>query len=459
MHVGWAAVFDPPEQGRRPTFEELRDHIESRLDRAPRYRQRLAPVPFGMHDPVWVDDDRFDAGRHLLRAPFTNLDQIVSAAMSAPLERSRPLWECWIAPELDDGRMAVVGKVHHCMVDGLAAVELGALLLDPEPDAPPSVPDVWRPEPAPGALTRLARGVVDRAVEEASLVQLPARIAGSPARIAGAVADTRRAALAVADSFASPARPSRALNPDNSSLRHLGRLSRPIEDLKRIRTHFGTTLNDVVLAVSAGGVRSFLDKRGEDTDRLRAMVPAATRDAGAAGALGNSISFMFMDLPMGETDPARRLEAIHAATRARKENGQPQGGATVLGALGYAPRLVQRVLTRLVSSPRTFNLVVSNIPGPREPLWMLGCLLRESYPVVPLADKHALAIGVTSIRDGLCFGLYADRKTLPDVDRLAVYIDAEIDALLALCPTPPEDDHVSQPPSEGRKGAQALVLV
>jgi len=278
---------------------------------------------------------------------------------------------------------------------------------------------------------------VDRAAEEARLVRLPARIAGSPARLAGALVDARRAGLALADSFSKPARPSRALNPDISSLRHLGRLQRPIDDLKRIGAHFGTTLNDVVLATCAGAMRSFLDQRGEDPDEVRAMVPAATRDAGAAGALGNGISFLFMDLPVGEPDPVQRLRAVNLATRARKEGRRSEGGATVLGAIGYAPRLVQRILTRLVSSPRTFNLVVSNIPGPREPLWMLGCPLREAYPVVPLADQHALAIGVTSIRDGLCFGLYADRKTLPDVDRLAGFIDAEIDQLLAHCPAPP----------------------
>ena len=436
MHVGWAAVFDPPPDGRRPTYTDLRDHIESRLDRAPRYRQRLAPVPFDLHDPVWVDDERFDVARHVLRAPFTDLDQIVSAAMSAPLERSRPLWECWVAPELDDGRVAVVGKVHHCMVDGLAAVELAALLLDPEPEPPPAVCDVWRPEPAPSALSRLVQGALDRAVEEARLAGLPARIAGSPARVAAALAEARRVGATLSSAFGRPASPSRALNPDISSLRHLARLSRPIDDLMRIKSRFGTTLNDVVLAVCAGATRAFLDGRGERPDRVRAMVPAATRDSAEAGALGNSISFLFMDLPVDEPDPVARLREVNRATRERKESGQPQGGATVLSALGYAPRLVQRALTRLISSPLTFNLVVSNIPGPREPLWMLGCPLREAYPVVPLADQHALAIGVTSIRDELCFGLYADRKTLPDVHLLAAFIDAEIDELLAHCPRP-----------------------
>ena len=136
MHVGWTAIFDPPQDGPRPTFEQLRDHIGSRLHRAPRYRQRLAGVPLGFHDPVWADDERFDLSRHVLRARSHDIDQVVESAMSAPLERSRPLWEVWIADQLDDGRIGIVGKAHHCMVDGLAAVELASLLLDPTPDTP-----------------------------------------------------------------------------------------------------------------------------------------------------------------------------------------------------------------------------------------------------------------------------------------------------------------------------------
>jgi diacylglycerol O-acyltransferase len=386
-------------------------------------------VPLGIHRPEWVDDDRFDIDRHVLRSPFDDLDQLVSTAMSAPLERTRPLWECWIEPELTDGRLAVVGKVHHCMVDGLAAVELAALLLDPEPDAPPTASDAWRPAPGSRAVERLVRGVVERGLEEARLVTLPARIASSPARAAGAAS---RAAGALARSFERPATPIAALNRDNSSLRHVGRLQRPIADLQRIKSRFETTLNDVVLAVCAGAMRKFLADRGEAEHGVRAMVPAATRDSSAARGLGNGISFLFLDLPVNEDDPVERLAAVNRATRRRKRDGDAEGGATVLDALGYAPQLVQRLLTRVVSSPRTFNLVVSNIPGPREPLWMLGCRLREAYPVVPLAEQHALAIGVTSIGDRLCFGLYADRKTLPDVDRLASLIDTEIDALLAL---------------------------
>jgi diacylglycerol O-acyltransferase / wax synthase len=443
MHVGWAAVFDPPEGKPQPTFEELRDHIASRLDRAPRYRQRLAFVPFGLHDPVWVDDDRFDIDHHVLPAPWSNLDQVVAMAMSAPLERSRPLWECWIAPRLDDGRIGLVGKAHHCMVDGLAAVEMAVLLLDPTPDPDPLEPAEWEPEPAPGPVARLAQGLADRALHELTLVGLPTRLASSPGRLAG---DLRNAATALLNSFLPLARPAGALNEELSSLRHLARFGRPIEDLLLIKSHFDTTLNDVVLAACSGAMRRFLEERGEHPFRLKAMVPVALRASEDAGTLGNRLSFLFIELPTDEADPVDRLRAVNRVTSERKTSGEPEGGDTVLKAIGHTPHVVQRALTRLVASPRTFNLVVSNIPGPREPLWMGGCELRESYPVVPLAERHTLSIGVTSVRDGLFFGLYADRKSLPDADALARHVDEAIDELLERCPEPGGDRRDGGPP-------------
>jgi WS/DGAT/MGAT family acyltransferase len=163
MHVGWAAVFSPPDDGPRPSFGELREHVGARLGRAPRYRQKLARVPLDVHDPVWVDDDHFDLDHHVLHAEGAQLRDVVDLAMSAPLERSRPLWELWITERLSDGRIGIVGKAHHCMVDGLAAVELATLLLDPTPEPGPDPQDGWRPQPAPGWTSLLARGLLERA--------------------------------------------------------------------------------------------------------------------------------------------------------------------------------------------------------------------------------------------------------------------------------------------------------
>jgi diacylglycerol O-acyltransferase / wax synthase len=429
MHVGWAAVFDPPESGGAPGFEELRDHIGSRVGRAPRYRQLLRSVPFGLNAPVWADDPSFDISRHVLRADRGRLGDVVESCMSEPLPRDRPLWQMRIAPRLEDGRIALVGKAHHCMVDGIAAVELTSMLLDPEPDPPRSDPDGWRPGPTPQPVGLLAGGIADLVRGSLDVATLPARALTSPSRAADLARRAGRALRAVAGS-ARPATPVAALNQPNSPRRHLAFLSRPTDDLRRIKGSFGTKLNDVVLAASAGAVRRFLERRGETPIRLKTMVPVSVRDSGDAGELGNKISFMFVDLPCDEPDPARRLRRLHAETAGRKQAGEPEGANDFVQSIGLVPAPVRKAVSRFVASPRTFNLVVSNIPRPTERLYLRGCELKEAYPVVPLADRHALSIGVTNVGEELCFGLYADRESLPDAQSVAEDLEESIDELL-----------------------------
>jgi WS/DGAT/MGAT family acyltransferase len=206
-----------------------------------------------------------------------------------------------------------------------------------------------------------------------------------------------------------------------------------MDDLVRVKRRFGTTANDVILAACSGGVRRFLEERGEPAVALRAMVPVSLRGTDEAGTLGNRISFMFIDLPTDEPDPLRRLRTVHGVTRESKESREAEGAELVMNAVSHAPHVVQRAMARLATSARTFNLVVSNIPGPPEPMWMRGCQLREAYPIVPLADRHALAIGVTTLPDGVFFGLYADRKMLPDAAELAECIGDALDELVAAC--------------------------
>jgi diacylglycerol O-acyltransferase len=428
MHVGWAATFRPPQGRRAPRFEELRDHIASRLCRTPRYRQRIAPVPFGLNAPIWVDDERFDVNRHVLRSTETRFGDLVDSCMSTQLRRDRPLWQLCVADRLDDGRIGVVGKAHHCMVDGIAAVELASLLLDPTPHPPSEESDGWLPRPPPGAARRLLGGILDLVLEEASLIRYPARLLRSPRRLGEMAQPLSRAGKALAESM----RPSEPRNPVNQPItgaRHLAWFRRPIADLRRIGRPFGATVNDVLLAVSAGGMRRFLLERDKDPGPLKTMVPVNVRGSGPDTELGNRISFVFVDLPCDEPDPIRRLQNVRFAMRERKESGLPEGGDTVMAMLKYMPRNAQHVLSRRIASPKTFNLTVSNIPGPREPMYMLGCELEAAYPVVPIADKHAVSIGMTTIRDECCFGLYAASEILPDSDDLASAVDASIEEL------------------------------
>ena len=431
MHVGWVARFAGRVGRRAPTIDELREHIADRLAAAPRYRQRLVPVPLGVHDPMWSDDPDFRIERHVLGAASSDVGVVADAVMSEPLARDRPLWEMWVVDDPKGSGFALVGKAHHCMVDGLAAVELGTVLLDPEPDrAAESQP---APEagstPAPGAL--LARAVLDRASEQLSVVRAAFDLARSPRQLRDVPAAMTRIARALGHSIV-PLAPPSVLNRPSSPVRHLAMLSRPLDELKQIKTHHHTTVNDVLLAAAAGGLRGFLAERGDAPVNLKTMVPVSVRGDAGDGELGNRISFLFTELPCAQAEPLARLMTINKFTARCKATDEAAGSDAALRALAHAPRMVQHAASHLVASPRVFNLVVSNIPGPRLPLYMLGCELKEVYPVVPLADGHALSIGMTTVQRDACFGLYADREALPEADGLAGHIDAAIDELLEL---------------------------
>jgi len=434
MHVGWAARFSPPEEGPRPRFELLREFVASRLPRAPRYRQKLASDPLGLSEPVWVDDPDFDVARHVLRAESGDLHEVVDAAMSTPLAHDRPLWELHLADRLDDGRVGVVGKVHHSMVDGIAAVELAALTLDTSPDPPPPEPDDWQPSAEPSDLELLAEGALHRASQLAALGRLPLGVVRRPGRAAELVGTGARALRAARSSFA-PA-PQTPLNEEISARRHLAWTRRPLNELRAIKRRYRATVNDVLLAAAAGALHHLLG--GRDAARLKAMVPVSLRERGSEAQLGNRISFVFVELPCDDPDPVRRLLEVRAAMAQRKRAGEPEGAGALLDAADYAPRTLKQALARVVASPRIFNLVVSNIPGPRQPLYMCGCRLEESYPVVPLADRHAVSIGMTTVDDQACFGVYAAPDALADADELAAAIADSIDELGEPPPQSPE---------------------
>jgi WS/DGAT/MGAT family acyltransferase len=430
MHVGWAAVFDPPESRQRPGFDELLAHIGGRMSRAPRYRQRLAEVPLGAADPVWIDDPGFRVERHVRHSRQGDLSSLIDDVMSRRLRRDRPLWELWIADRLEDGRIGVVGKAHHCMVDGLAAVEMATLMLDPEPDPPDLEPDSWTPADPPGGLGLLAGGLADRARTLLGMATTPVRMATNPREALRLPALAARTGRAVADS-ARPGSGRSRFTGRSSPLRHLGTATRPLDDLRETARARGASVNDVLLAAVAGGVRAFELERDGTPTPLKTMVPVSVRppSSNGDGEFGNRIAFVFVDLPCTEPDPLRRLEAVAEEMGTRKESGEPEGADALLRLLAYVPRTIQHAFSRLASSPRTFDITVSNIPGPREPLWMLGCELREAYPVVPMADSHAVSIGLTTVRDDVFLGVYADREALPEADRLAILIDRSFDEL------------------------------
>jgi WS/DGAT/MGAT family acyltransferase len=417
MHVGWVAKFDEPSPGSDALFE----HIAGRLSLAPRFRQRLAEVPLGVHDPVWVDDPNFDPSEHL-RGESGDLDTIMDRTLSSPLPRDRPLWEITI---VEGEQLALVGKMHHCMVDGTAAVQLTNLLLDPEPDARNGKPADWTPVPEPSAVERLARGVIDRTGDVAALALAPARLATAPHRVPGALA---RGVRTGARTLLPPA-PGSPLNQRSSAHRHHVRVTRSLDEIRAVRRRHRVRPNDVLIAAISGALRRYFTERGETPQRLKAMVPADVRASDDADT-GNRISFVFFELPCDEPDPVARLQRVHEATAARDEDGTAEALDFAFRALARTPGPIQHAMAQAFAHPRLFNLTVSSVPGPAVPRYLYGCRLREVHSSVPLASHHALSIGFVTVAGNACMGITADPATITDADTIAPHFNAALDELL-----------------------------
>jgi diacylglycerol O-acyltransferase len=437
MHVAWSAVLQPGPGRIRPSLATLRRSVEARLSRTPRFRRRLAFPPRGLGEPFWVDDPDFDITRHvvLLGRPGETLERarfeaLTDEALSEPLDRERPLWRIYLAPRLAGGRCGIVAKIHHALVDGKSAVEVALLLFDTAPDSEPELPVPWRPEPAP-APARLALEVLAGAAEDSlRTARGIAHLAGAPRTGGARIADTlRTVALAVGDDLLRPA-PRSYLNvpigPERTLVRHRAR----IDDVLRVKRASGATLNDVCLATVAGAMRELALRRGETPRPLKAMVPVSVRSDSERAGLGNRISLAFVDLPVHLSSPRARLERVRQATSAFKRSGRPAGTETVFGGLGLLPDPLRTAAARMVGSARVYNLTVSNVPGPRVPLYVLGAELLEAHPVVPIAEGHALSVGIFSYRDQLFFGLYAEPHALPEARELPAALNAALLALL-----------------------------
>jgi len=385
-------------------------------------------VPLGLHEPVWADDSRFDPAEHLLHAQGADLDPIVDGILSTPLPRDRPLWQMWIADELPGDRVALIGKMHHCMVDGAAIAELGRRILDAAPDAEPPAEPGWRaPAPEPSPRARLARGALDRAADGARLALTPARLAAAPGRIR----ELPGLARTMAHTLLPPA-PDSSLNAAGAAARRHVRVSRSLDDLRAVRRRFGVSPNDVVLAACAGGLRRLAELRGERPRRLKVMVPADVRSAEDDAGSGNRISFAFLELPCDEPDAVARLEAIHATTARRQRDGDAEDLDAAFGLIALTPSPIQRALANAFAHPRMSNLTISSVAGPAVPRYLHGCRLYEVHSAVPLSSRHALSIGVVIVAGRVCFGLFADAQTLPDADELGEDVGAAFDELLAL---------------------------
>jgi diacylglycerol O-acyltransferase / wax synthase len=384
-------------------------------------------------EPVWSDDPFFDIAEHVREAPpGARLQEIADDFLSRPLDRGRPLWEILVVPRIGASgppRAALLGKVHHAMVDGIAAVELGMLLFDVAAEPESAEPVGWTPAPADGTMRLAAEAVVDTALTQFRAAGRAFALGRSPARTVR-VADTlRRAALSLAEDTIRPAPDSAynvAIGPRRTLVPHAVSLPR----LLALKETFGVTLNDVVLATCAGALRRFAQRRGEEPADLRIMVPVNVRDrSDAASATGNDITFAFVELPVALPTARERLNTIVARMDELKGSGKIAGTSALLQGLGALPEPLKDRAARLAASPRLYNLTISNVPGPRIPLYAAGARVRSIVPVIPVPDRHALSIGVLTYDGQAHFGFYADPAALSRTGALPLTVEESVTEL------------------------------
>ncbi|CAN5680600.1 wax ester/triacylglycerol synthase family O-acyltransferase [soil metagenome] len=445
MHVGGVAIFQVPDDGF--DYDRLVQLIRDRIAFVPRYRQKVRWIPGHLANPVWVDDPHFDLSYHVRRSalprPGTDeqLRELVGRLQSRRLDRRRPLWEMYLVEGLRDSRFAVVTKTHHAMVDGIAAVDIGTVMLDPSPHPRETPIDSWQPAPEP-SWAELVVGAVADVVRRPTAVVDAVRgglddVQATTTRLVG----TAGGLLAAARTALSPV-PDSPLNTEIGEQRRFGMATANLDDYKRIRKAHGGMVNDVVLTTVTGALRSWLIARGEvmlPGSTVRAMVPVSIRGRERKGApdrrnaMGNQISSLFVDLPIGEPDPVQRLRAVSAAMKEHKESGQAVGADALVRLSGFAPPTLHLLGARVASdlSRHLFNVMVTNVPGPQYPLYAAGARMLAAHPVVPLARRQSVAIACTSYDGKLCYGLNADRDAMPDVDVLAQCLVEALAELLA----------------------------
>ena len=443
MHVGALAICDPGPLVREDggiDFEQLLRVVEAGLFRAPRFRQRLAEAPLTRHR-IWVDDPHFNLLYHVRHTalPFPGderrLKRLFGRIMSQKLDRSKPMWEIWFVEGLESGRLAVISKVHHCLIDGISGVDLLAAFMGMDSEhRPEPIEHRWLPRPAPGPL----KLVSDEVVRQAGL---PARIGRElvhslrrPGQaFAGAAHTASGFGKGLRDAFTPASETS--LNVPPGPHRRFDTTRFDLGVVREVKTRLQGTVNDVVLGCVTGAMRHFLRARGEAVSKLRdfrAFVPVSTRSADQRGTLGNRVVMVEVPLPVYEHDPRRRMEQIIERTREIKGSGRAEATELLVEISDWTAASLLARMTRMAASLRSFNLIVTNIPGPPLPVFMNGARLLEVYPMAPLYENQTLSVALFSYEQSLCWGFNADWDAVPDLHEFVEAIDREFETLRKL---------------------------
>jgi len=435
MHIGALMVLDGP----APSYEDFCDHIRGRLHLVPRYRHKLAVPPLETGRPLWVDDHDFNLEYHVRHTALPppgsgeHLRTLAARIYSQQLDRDKPLWESWLIEGLERNRFALIFKTHHALVDGVSGVDLATVLFDltPTPQEIDHPDEPWEPQPEPSALRLAAKGV-------RGLVRTPFELAGKalgaatrPAETAGSVREAVEGLGEIAWAGLNPA-PASPLNVEIGPHRRMAFIRGELADYKLVKNAFGGTVNDVVLAVVGGALRKWLRSRGVKTEglELRALVPVSTRTLADRGQLGNRLAVVRAPLPVYIAEPVARLRVVKQAMDGLKESKQAVGAEVLTSVQSFAPPTILDQASRINFSTRLFNLLVTNVPGPQFPLYVLGRELEDLFPIAFLPKNHALAVAIMSYNGGIDFGLLGDYDAMPDLDALAHDVETSLDELV-----------------------------
>jgi diacylglycerol O-acyltransferase len=439
LHVGSVAVFDGP----APTYGDLVRLLLSKLPLVPRYRQRVREVPLGLGRPMWVDDPHFQILYHVRHTAVPRpgsdeqLRNLAGRVLGQRLDMAKPLWEVWLVEGLENDRWAIISKVHHCMVDGIAGTDLMQVIFDLDPNAKHGEPKDWTPQRSPSSAELMAGAVQDALTHPMrQLTQMPG--AGTAARSAKGLLGSGKS---LAQSLPTLARQAttplaRTLTGPIGPHRRWAWTDAQFEEFKNVRTALGGTVNDVVLTAITRGFRDLLQGRGALNEKavVRSMVPVSVRRPGERGSLDNRVSAVFVDLPVGEPDAAERLNRIRRQMDEYKRSMQAVDARSII-AMGdfVAPTLLSLGVRAAIQAGQFWaQAVTTNVPGPRVPLYVLGKRMVSAHAYVPIAGGTRVSIGIFSYLNTMTFGINADFDAYPDVDVLASGIRRGVDELTEL---------------------------
>ncbi len=430
MHVGGVMIFEGPP----PNYEDMLEHIRSRLHLVPRFRQKLASPPIETGRPLWIDDPTFNLEYHVRHSALPSpgseeqLRNLCARVFSQQLDRTKPLWELWLVQGLTRKRFAIVSKTHHCLVDGVSGVDIATVLFDLKPIPEPVKADhEWIAAPQPSSAQLAAKGVGGVAKIPLALARRAERAVSHPREAAARAGELATAVGEVAWNFANPA-PTLPLNVPIGSHRRFVWVRSDLPQFKRIKDVLGGTVNDVVLTVVAGGLRDWLHSRGIKTEgmEVRAQVPVSIRAKDEQGHLGNRITAMRAALPVYIEDPVQRLDRVREQMHDLKESRQALGAEVISRFNDFAPPTILAQAARINFSTRLFNMVVTNVPGPQVPIYLLGRELEDIFPVGFLPPDQTLFVAIMSYNGAVNFGLLADYDSMDDVQLIADGIEGSL---------------------------------